>query len=53
MHSWNADFVKNSAAGEQYKNMANEIDRALAFMVACGIDDDVFQPSTSTPATKR
>ena len=43
VHSWNADFVKNSAAGEQYKNMANEIDRALAFMVACGIDDDVFR----------
>ena len=43
VHSWNADFVKNSAAGEQYQNMANEIDRALAFMVACGIDDDVFR----------
>ena len=43
MHSWNADFVKNSAAGVQYQNLANEIDRALAFMVACGIDDDVFR----------
>jgi 3-deoxy-7-phosphoheptulonate synthase len=40
VHSWNADFVKNSAAGVQYQNLANEIDRALAFMVACGIDDD-------------
>ena len=43
MHSWNADFVKNSAAGVQYQTLANEIDRALAFMVACGIDDDVFR----------
>jgi 3-deoxy-7-phosphoheptulonate synthase len=43
VHSWNADFVKNSAAGVQYQNLANEIDRALAFMVACGIDDDVFR----------
>jgi 3-deoxy-7-phosphoheptulonate synthase len=43
VHSWNADFVKNSAAGVKYQNMANEIDRALAFMVACGIDDDVFR----------
>jgi 3-deoxy-7-phosphoheptulonate synthase len=43
VHSWNADFVKNSAAGVQYQNLANEIDRALAFMVACGIDDDVFK----------
>src|SRR5215208_5887233 len=40
VHSWNADFVKNSAAGVQYQNLANEIDRALAFMVACGIDDN-------------
>ena len=43
VHSWNADFVKNSAAGVRYQNLANEIDRALAFMVACGIDDDVFR----------
>jgi 3-deoxy-7-phosphoheptulonate synthase len=43
VHSWNADFVKNSAAGVQYQNLANEIDRALAFMVACGIDDAVFR----------
>jgi 3-deoxy-7-phosphoheptulonate synthase len=43
VHSWNAHFVKNSAAGVQYQNLANEIDRALAFMVACGIDDDVFR----------
>jgi 3-deoxy-7-phosphoheptulonate synthase len=42
VHSWNADFVKNSAAGVQYQNLANEIDRALAFMVACGIDERVF-----------
>jgi 3-deoxy-7-phosphoheptulonate synthase len=42
VHSWNADFVKNSAAGVQYQNLANEIDRALAFMVACGIDEREF-----------
>jgi 3-deoxy-7-phosphoheptulonate synthase len=43
VHTWNADFVKNSAAGVQYQNLASEIDRALAFMVACGINDDVFR----------
>jgi len=43
VHTWNADFVKNSAAGVQYQNLASEIDRALAFMVACGIDDDLFR----------
>ena len=43
VHSWNANFVKTSAAGVQYQTLAGEIDRALAFMVACGINDDVFR----------
>ena len=43
MHSWNADFVKNSAAGVQYQNSRTKSIEALAFMVACGIDDDVFR----------
>jgi 3-deoxy-7-phosphoheptulonate synthase len=43
VHSWNADFVKNSTVGVQYQNLADEIDRALAFMVACGIDESVFR----------
>ncbi|WP_152361667.1 class II 3-deoxy-7-phosphoheptulonate synthase [Microlunatus speluncae] len=43
VHSWNANFVKNSAAGVRYQNLADEIDRALAFMVACGIDDEEFR----------
>ncbi|MET0694307.1 MAG: class II 3-deoxy-7-phosphoheptulonate synthase [Propionibacteriaceae bacterium] len=42
VHSWNANFVKHSAAGVQYQNLAGEIDRALAFMVACGIDEREF-----------
>jgi 3-deoxy-7-phosphoheptulonate synthase len=43
VHSWNADFVLSSAAGVRYQDLADEIDRALAFMVACGIDDDAFR----------
>jgi 3-deoxy-7-phosphoheptulonate synthase len=43
VHSWNADFVLNSGAGVQYQALADEIDRALAFMVACGIDDGAFR----------
>ena len=43
VHSWNATFVKNSAAGRRYEHLAQEIERALAFMVACGIDDDAFR----------
>jgi 3-deoxy-7-phosphoheptulonate synthase len=39
VHDWNNDFVRNSPAGERYENIAREIDRALAFMQACGIED--------------
>jgi 3-deoxy-7-phosphoheptulonate synthase len=43
MHSWNADFVRENNVADQYEKLTAEIDRALAFMVACGIDDDVFR----------
>ncbi len=38
MHTWNSDFVRNSGAGERYQQLVAEIERALAFMVACGVD---------------
>jgi len=38
VHDWNKDFVANSPAGVRYEVIAQEIDRALAFMKACGID---------------
>src|SRR4051812_43472271 len=38
VHAWNQDFVRRSGAGQRYERLANEIDRALAFMRACGID---------------
>ncbi|WP_460742900.1 class II 3-deoxy-7-phosphoheptulonate synthase [Mariniluteicoccus endophyticus] len=40
VHTWNADFVRDSAVDERFENLAAEIDRAMAFMVACGIDDE-------------
>jgi len=40
VHAWNADFVRCSAAGKRYEAMAGDIDRALAFMQACGVDLD-------------
>ncbi len=43
MHSWNADFVRNLKVSEQYEKLTAEIDRALAFMVACGVDDEAFR----------
>jgi 3-deoxy-7-phosphoheptulonate synthase len=33
---WNQDFVRESPAGQQYERLTEEIDRALAFMRACG-----------------
>ncbi len=41
-HSWNADFVRTTGVNERYEHLVAEIERALAFMVACGIDDSVF-----------
>ncbi|HEY4346529.1 MAG TPA: 3-deoxy-7-phosphoheptulonate synthase class II [Gaiellaceae bacterium] len=38
VHAWNQDFVARSAQGERYDVLASEIERALAFMAACGID---------------
>jgi 3-deoxy-7-phosphoheptulonate synthase len=40
VHDWNKDFVRSSPAGERYEQLAQDIDRALAFMRACGVDLD-------------
>ena len=38
VHLWNQQFVASSAEGRRYELVASEIDRALRFMAACGID---------------
>ncbi len=38
VHLWNKDFVSTSPEGRRYELLAAEIERALAFMAACGID---------------
>jgi 3-deoxy-7-phosphoheptulonate synthase len=38
VHAWNQDFVATSPQGKRYEVLASEIERALAFMAACGID---------------
>ncbi|MBS1849060.1 MAG: 3-deoxy-7-phosphoheptulonate synthase class II [Actinobacteria bacterium] len=38
VHQWNQDFVRASPEGDRYEGIANEIERALRFMHACGID---------------
>ncbi|MDQ4084869.1 MAG: 3-deoxy-7-phosphoheptulonate synthase class II [Actinomycetota bacterium] len=42
MHAWNTDFVRSSPVGQRYEALASEIDRALAFMVACGANPQEF-----------
>jgi 3-deoxy-7-phosphoheptulonate synthase len=39
-HVWNQDFVAQSPAGQRYEQLAGQIDRALAFMKACGADSE-------------
>lgn len=38
VHAWNQAFVATSPQGERYEAIADEIERALTFMRACGID---------------
>ena len=40
VHAWNQDFVASSPAGQRYERLADEIDRAIAFMHACGADPE-------------
>lgn len=44
LHDWNREFVAQSPAGARYETVATEIDRALAFMKACRVND----PNLST-----
>jgi 3-deoxy-7-phosphoheptulonate synthase len=38
VHAWNQQFVASSNEGRRYERTAGEIERALRFMAACGID---------------
>jgi 3-deoxy-7-phosphoheptulonate synthase len=38
VHTWNQQFVAGSTGGQHYEALAAEIDRALRFMRACGIN---------------
>ncbi|WP_342320057.1 class II 3-deoxy-7-phosphoheptulonate synthase [Corynebacterium mayonis] len=45
IHDWNRQFVANSPAGARYEALAREISRSLAFMSACGVNDDHLRTS--------
>jgi 3-deoxy-7-phosphoheptulonate synthase len=38
VHVWNKDFVASSNEGRRYEALAGDIEQALKFMSACGID---------------
>ena len=38
VHAWNQEFARESREGQRYERIAGEIERALRFMAACGID---------------
>ncbi|MGH8984798.1 MAG: class II 3-deoxy-7-phosphoheptulonate synthase [Acidimicrobiia bacterium] len=40
VHAWNLEYVATSREGRRYEVLAQEIERALRFMSACGIDLD-------------
>ena len=42
VHQWNREFVADSPAGQRYENLADEIDRAVQFMSACGVNSDTL-----------
>lgn len=44
VHQWNQEFVASSREGQRYEQLADEIDRALRFMRACGIASET-QPN--------
>ena len=49
VHQWNEAFVADTNVGRRYETLAGEIDRALRFMEACGLDtDDVPQLHEAT-----
>ncbi len=43
VHEWNKGFFRDSGVMTRYDLMARDIDRALAFMTACGADPSAFE----------
>jgi 3-deoxy-D-arabino-heptulosonate 7-phosphate (DAHP) synthase len=55
VHVWNQEFVSTSREGQRYETIASEIERALRFMAACGIDlaaEQNLHQVTSSRATR-
>ena len=53
VHAWNQDFVRAARRGQRYESLAREIDRALSFMRACGVDPESSGPCDFYSRTRR
>jgi len=42
VHAWTQEFVGSSPEGQRYEQVATDIERALDFMRACGIDTENY-----------
>jgi len=40
VHQWTQEFIASSPEAERYEQVASEIDRAMRFMRACGVDTE-------------
>ncbi len=40
VHAWNLGFVDDSPQGDRYRDLADRLDEALAFMAACGLTSE-------------
>jgi 3-deoxy-7-phosphoheptulonate synthase len=43
VHSWNTAFARSTETGARYEHLASEIDRAVRFMRACGVQDSALE----------
>ncbi len=43
VHAWNTAFARTTETGARYEQLASEIDRAVRFMRACGVDDAALE----------
>lgn len=43
VHNWNTEFVRRTHIGERFEQLANELDRTMRFISACGADSPVFR----------
>jgi len=41
VQKWNLNFVKDTEQGERFKELASQLDEAMLFLKACGVDESI------------